>query len=131
MALDPLSSEVRELMHSPASEGEPTLSPDGHWLAYTSDESGQPEIYVRRFPGLEGRWQLSDGGGINPRWSPDGRELFYRWRSSLFAVGIRAEGDRFEADRHAQPLHEVAPGDLFCHGCPPRVCAVVELGAGR
>ena len=55
------------------------ISPDGRWLAYSSNESGQAEIYVRPFPAVDdGRFPVSTGGGINPRWSPDGSELFYR-----------------------------------------------------
>jgi serine/threonine-protein kinase len=53
------------------------LSPDGHWLAYDSDETGQREVYVQRFPGPGGRLQISSGGGVLPRWAPNGKELFY------------------------------------------------------
>ena len=54
------------------------ISPDGDWLAYQSNASGQPEIYVRPFPDVDdGRWQISRGGGTKPLWGPDGRELFY------------------------------------------------------
>jgi len=56
----------------------PAVSPDGRWLAYTSNESGANEIYVRPFPGTSaGRWQVSNGGGTQPQWSADGRELFF------------------------------------------------------
>ena len=58
-----------------------TFSPDGHWLAYESSESGRYEIYVRAFSGTPAgetaKWQISSGGGSNPRWSKSGRELFY------------------------------------------------------
>ena len=55
------------------------LSPDGRWLAYTSDESGQFEIYVRPFPSGPGRWKVSAGGARNvePQWRRDGKELFF------------------------------------------------------
>ncbi len=60
------------------SELEPAVSPDSRWIAYVSNESGSNEVYVRGFPDVSGgRWQVSNGGGIGPRWSPDGRELFY------------------------------------------------------
>jgi Tol biopolymer transport system component len=53
------------------------FSPDGHWVAYTSDESGQNEIYVRSFPPSGSRWQVSTSGGRGPRWRRDGKELYY------------------------------------------------------
>jgi len=64
----------------PPIDAEALFSPDGKWLAYTSSESGTPEVYVRPFPGgaTGGRWQISNGGGMFPRWSRNGRELFYR-----------------------------------------------------
>jgi serine/threonine-protein kinase len=59
-------------------EGWPALSPDGRWLAYQSDESGRNEVYVRSWPGLGTKVQVSQSGGTEPGWSRDGRELFYR-----------------------------------------------------
>ncbi len=53
------------------------ISPDGKWVAYASDESGAWEIYVTSFPGTAGKWQVSRGGGSEPRWRGDGKELFY------------------------------------------------------
>ena len=53
------------------------LSPDSHWMAYTSDESGQREVYVRPFPPAEGKWKISVAGGEQPRWRGDGKELFF------------------------------------------------------
>ena len=66
------------LLHGEFNEQNAELSPDGQWMAYQSDESGQYEIYVRPFPNVEGgRWQISNAGGSYPLWSPNGRELFY------------------------------------------------------
>jgi Tol biopolymer transport system component len=62
---------------APGSVTCPAVSPDGRWLAYVSDESGRNEVYVRRFPGLGSRQQLSREGGRAPVWRRDGRELFY------------------------------------------------------
>ena len=59
-------------------ERTPRFSPDGRWLAYTSDETGQREIYVAPYPGPGRRWQISTEGGREPVWAPDGPELFYR-----------------------------------------------------
>jgi Tol biopolymer transport system component len=66
------------LVASRYTELHPALSPDSRWLAYTSDESGTNEVYVRPFPNTDaGRWQVSSGGGSEPRWSGLGHELFY------------------------------------------------------
>jgi Tol biopolymer transport system component len=56
----------------------PVFSPDGKYLAYQSNESGSPEVYVQSFPGPGGKWQISTAGGLEPRWNNDGRELYYR-----------------------------------------------------
>jgi Tol biopolymer transport system component len=58
-------------------EFEGQLSPDSHWMAYASDESGQPEVYVRSFPTGEGKQKISIDGGEQPRWRTDGQELFF------------------------------------------------------
>jgi hypothetical protein len=69
---------MRPLLNTAHSESAPALSPDGRWLAYQSDESGRAEIYVRPFPAVDqGRSTISTGGGSEPRWAPDGRELFF------------------------------------------------------
>ncbi len=64
---------------SHAIESQAQLSPDGHWLAYLSNESGQDEVYVRPFPAGPGRWKVSAGRGLSrePRWRRDGKELFF------------------------------------------------------
>ena len=66
------------LVASSATELFPSLSPDGRWLAYASDESGAMEVYVRPFPETSGaKWQVSTAGGSQPTWSSTGRELLY------------------------------------------------------
>jgi serine/threonine-protein kinase len=68
----------KALLATEFDESNGEVSPDGRWLAYQSNESGQFEIYVRPFPDVnEGRWPISTGGGTRPLWGPDGRELFY------------------------------------------------------
>jgi serine/threonine-protein kinase len=78
------------LLTSNFSEMHPSVSPDGRWLAYTSNESGNNEVYVRPFPNTSGgRWQVSNGGGSEPRWSRNGRELFFRNPTGrLFAAQV-------------------------------------------
>jgi eukaryotic-like serine/threonine-protein kinase len=56
----------------------PRVSPNGKWLAYSSYETGSPEIYISSFPSGAGKWQISTGGGVQPRWRRDGKELFYK-----------------------------------------------------
>jgi serine/threonine protein kinase/dipeptidyl aminopeptidase/acylaminoacyl peptidase len=60
-----------------ADERDAQFSPDGKWIAYQSDETGRPEIYVQRFPGPGGKERVSTGGGTQVRWRPDGKEIFY------------------------------------------------------
>jgi Tol biopolymer transport system component len=67
------------------------LSPDDHWVAYVSDETGRDEVYVRPFPESGGRWVISTAGGSEPRWSRDGKELFYRNADTLFAVRVETQ----------------------------------------
>jgi len=65
------------------------FSPDAHWIAYTSPESGRDEIYVRAYPGPGGQWQISLAGGLDPHWSTDGSEIVYRdTDSDLIAVPV-------------------------------------------
>jgi Tol biopolymer transport system component len=75
------------------------FSPDGHWLAYLSNESGRYEVYVIPFPGPGGRWQLSNGGGAVgywPVWSRDGRRIYYRDPNGVFmVVDVEAKGSEF------------------------------------
>ena len=64
-------------LSGPYNEGQARISPDGRWVAYTSDESGREEVYVQSFPQAGGKWQVSTRGGSDPAWRGDGRELFY------------------------------------------------------
>jgi hypothetical protein len=70
--------DARPLLAESFEEWNPRFSPDGGWLAYASDETGQLEIYVRRFPELDHKVQVSEGGGDGPVWTSGGRELAYR-----------------------------------------------------
>jgi hypothetical protein len=80
------------LLNSKANETNGLISPDGKWVAYASDESGVWEIYVTSFPDATGKWQVSRGGGTEPRWRGDGKEIFYIAPSGmLMAVAVNAE----------------------------------------
>jgi Tol biopolymer transport system component/predicted Ser/Thr protein kinase len=83
------------------------FSPDGHWVAYVSNESGRQDVYVRSFSvnangavAEGGKWQVSSDGGTNPRWRGDGRELLYRAPSAVMAVEI-ATSPTFRAGKHS------------------------------
>ena len=71
-------STPEPLIQTPFRESIPAVSPDGRWIAYYSDESGQREVYVQPFPDLDGKYPISTAGGTSPVWGPEGRELFYR-----------------------------------------------------
>jgi Tol biopolymer transport system component len=83
----------QRLLQTPANETEMSLSPDGRFLAYTSDESGRTEVYVSRFPEMSNKVAVSSGGGARPLWRGDGRELFYVSSGSrLMAASVTAAG---------------------------------------
>jgi hypothetical protein len=76
-----------------ASEWGPNLSPDGRWLAYVSDESGQTEVFVRSYPEGTFKTQASSDGGLAPSWARDGRELFYSRLDRMMAVSLETLGE--------------------------------------
>jgi len=81
---------------NPFNQGEPTFSPDGKWIAYTSAESGKFEVYVRAFPDTGGKWQISSAGGEDPVWSRDGAEIFYDLGTRVVSVPVKTS-PAFEA----------------------------------
>ena len=83
--------EVQVLLDSPAQEYYSTLSPDGEWVAYVSDESGQAEVYVAPASFSGRKWRISADGGDAPRWSPDGRRLFYWRETDLMTASIAVD----------------------------------------
>ncbi len=86
----------RPLVATPYKEWGGIFSPDGRWLAYISDESGRPEVYVQAFPGPGGKKQISTGGGVSPVWARSGKELFYRNGDKVMAVATTL-GPNFKA----------------------------------
>ncbi len=92
--------EPKSFVNSTFTEVYPTFSPDGRWLAYESNESGNYEVYVRPFPGPGGKWQVSTGGGVMPKWSRNGKELFYRTMDDKIMVATyTSSGDSLRADK--------------------------------
>jgi len=114
-ALDMQTSEARPYLSGKFAQAAARLSPDGKWLAFESNESGKSEIYVQRFPEADGRWMVSNDGGVRgahgPVWGDDGRELFYGRGRSVLAI-------------------PVTPGAGFAFGTP-RTLFGVNLRSGQ
>src|SRR5262249_10627247 len=83
------------LLNTRFAESNPEFSPDGHWLAYSSDESSSMQVYVQPYPGPGKRVQVSSNGGTEPAWSKDGKELFFRNGDKMLSVRFKAEGTGF------------------------------------
>jgi serine/threonine-protein kinase len=83
--------KLRPVLQSFAFEHSGALSPDGRWIAYTSNETQSYQIYVQQFPPSGGKWQITTDGGVDVHWSRDGRELFYRQGSALMVVAIQTQ----------------------------------------
>jgi Tol biopolymer transport system component len=101
---DPLQtpgvSKPRPFLRTEFNEDAPQFSPDGHWIAYQSDESGRDEVYVAAFPGPGGKRRISTSGGSDPSWRRDGKELFYLAPDShLMAATVEIKGGELEVRR--------------------------------
>jgi Tol biopolymer transport system component len=96
------------VLHTAANEGEGRLSPDGHWIAYVSDESGRAEVFVQPFPPDGGKWQISTSGGRLPYWRRDSREI-------VFAIGSGSDltVDAVEIRPTGSDLHPVLPPKML------------------
>jgi serine/threonine-protein kinase len=95
------TATAQPLLASRFKEDLAAFSPDGRWFAYVSSESGRDEVYLRRYEGEPGRIQVSANGGTSPRWSREGRELFYTEGARMMVVDVRL-GDTATAGRPRQ-----------------------------
>jgi serine/threonine-protein kinase len=97
------SGQPQQFLKDRFMDFQPEFSPDGRWLAYLSNESGRNEIYVRAFApassGQEGKWQISNNGGIGPLWSRTASELLYQSGDQIMAVNYTVKGDAFQAEK--------------------------------
>lgn len=82
------------------------ISPDGKWVAYATTESGDWEIYVTTFPDAAGKWQVSRGGGSEPHWRGDGKELYYLGQSGMLMAATVTTEDGFSSGTPA-PLFQL------------------------
>ena len=96
------------MLASKGNQGNGQISPDGKWLAYATDESGGWNIYATTFPGAAGRWQVSVGGGTEPRWRDDGKEMFYLDATGMLTAVSISAGATFSSGT-PQPLFRVRP----------------------
>jgi len=105
-----------------AYEREARFSPDGHWLAYRSNETGRDEVYVQSYPLGHGKWQISTDGGAQGMWAPNGRELFYQNNNRMMVVDVEL-GATFKAATprvlFEMPLPERTAGDPARYAVTP------------
>jgi serine/threonine-protein kinase len=86
-------SKPHAVLNTPAYEGGAQFSPDGRWMAYASDESGQMQVYLRPFPGPDRKVPVSTQGGTQPLWNKNGKELFYRNENKMMVVDVSMSPD--------------------------------------
>jgi eukaryotic-like serine/threonine-protein kinase len=98
--------QTTQFIASKGSEMNGQISPDGKWVAYASDESGNWEIYVTSFPGAAGKWQVSRGGGTEPRWRADGKEIFYIATTGML-MAVPVNGESIFATGTPVPLFQI------------------------
>jgi eukaryotic-like serine/threonine-protein kinase len=117
------NSSTQLLLQTPGTDFAAMISPDGHYFAYQSYESGMPEIYVRPFPRAnEGRWQVSIDGGTGPIWARSGKELFYLNRErTLMSVAVQPAITNFRAGTPTKLLEAnyATPGDFGSYDVAP------------
>ncbi|MDQ3254066.1 MAG: protein kinase, partial [Acidobacteriota bacterium] len=114
------------LLQTEFNEAQARFSPNGKWIAYTSDESGTLQVYVQSFPATGAKWPVSTSGGDQPRWRRDGRELFYLAADGkLMAVEVKTEGT-FEAGV-PKPLFETR----IPHVAGPSAISYAATGDGQ
>jgi hypothetical protein len=112
--------KTRLLLKAPSVLRNGQFSPDGKWVAYASNETERWEIYVTSFPEARGKWQVSSGGGEQPRWRADGKELFYLSLDGKVMAAPVTIGGKFDAGTpialfQATPRQPVLPFDLFVY----------------
>jgi eukaryotic-like serine/threonine-protein kinase len=124
----------RPFLATRANEFSPSISPDGNWVAYVSDESGPPEVYVQPYPGGSGKWRISNGGGLTPRWSPRGDRIYYRREGVIYSVSVekvtRSGGMTIDIGREERVM-EVERLQGFDLSPDGTTMIVSQLGAGQ
>ena len=118
------------LVHGPSRESFGRFSPNGKWVAYESDESGRPEVYVTSYPAATAKWQVSTGGGAKPAWSADGRQLYYLAGDRVVAAAVN-DSASFSASA-ARPVEALGERIVdFNASASGRIVAVREIDPGK
>jgi hypothetical protein len=107
------------ILQTPADERNPQVSPDGKWIAYSSNETGRSEVYVRPYPEGSGRIQVSVNGGVYPRWRRDGRELYFMnlvVLGSLMASEVQTSGASIRREVPRTLLQSLYSGEIHDWG---------------
>jgi dipeptidyl aminopeptidase/acylaminoacyl peptidase len=137
-----LDGDDTPVLQTPANERAPVLSPDGGAFAYVSDESGEDRVYLRLYPDVGQAWAISGDGATMPRWSRDGREVFFQQGAQMMAVEVDLSdgvvvgtpqalfgASSYEQDPFAIPMYDVATDGRFLmvrRGTGPRIWRVVQ-----
>jgi Tol biopolymer transport system component len=127
------SEKPYPLIKTPAREAQARFAPDGRWIVYVSNESGQDEVYVTPFPNVGAKWQVSNGGGTLPRWSRDGKELFFlRPDNTVMSAPVNDASATFSAGSPKALLKlNMPPGTPGSFAAAPdnrRILATASLG---
>ena len=117
--LDP-PGEPQPLLEAPFEQTVPHISPNGSYLAYQSNDSGEWQIYVIPFPEGEGRWRVSVDGGLLPRWDPRGDQIYFVSDNDLMAAEVDTSGESFE---HGPPHRLFSGSDVGTDLVPERIGA--------
>jgi serine/threonine-protein kinase len=123
------AGKPEQFLKSTSNDGFPAFSPDGRWLAYQSDVSGQNEVYVRPASGLGGMWPVSNNGGTLPRWSRTGHELMYQSGGQIMAASYAVKGETFVAEKPRVWIPKLSSADWDLSPDGKRVVAATPVEA--
>jgi serine/threonine-protein kinase len=105
------NNSISPILQERSNETGASLSPDGRWLTYTSDESGQEDVYLRPFPGSGAKILVSKGGGTNGKWAPDGKSVYYRIKNKMMRVPVT-----YDPEFSIGAPEQLFEGDLYFSG---------------
>ena len=113
------SRPAQPLVATPADDAQPSFSPDGRWLAYASNVTGEMQVFITAFPGPGARLQVSTAGGVMPVWSPDGARLAYVSQSVLVEATVQTQPLRVGPTSRIMPFKYLVPRPTRSHDAAP------------